>query len=52
MILMCVVEIDLSVATKLNKNEMESLDVIMKICHNHSPLLVVILSSDVFMRWK
>ncbi len=32
MILMCVVEIDLSVATKLNKNEMESLDVIMKIC--------------------
>lgn len=31
MILMCVVEIDLSVATKLNKNEMESLDVIMKI---------------------
>lgn len=31
MILMCVVEIDLSVAIKLNKNEMESLDVIMKI---------------------
>lgn len=31
MILMCVVEIDLSVATKLNKNVMESLDVIMKI---------------------
>ena len=31
MILMCVVEIDLSVATKLNKNEMESLDFIMKI---------------------
>ena len=29
---MCVVEIDLSVAIKLNKNEMESLDVIMKMC--------------------